>query len=372
MRRIVSAREQVELLSPWREARRPSIRLPEVRGDFLDRVGLTQDFFRNNQYSWIDSLSPREIAEARLWYPVGHGWGEEMARRTDSFPLKAHAVISATSSQRRWISKNLGRSSNLGDTHLLLTSPLGSVERLGGKSAKSNLVKAHRILAAPDDRDSVIAAFLGYDSKGRPKRVRDAEKTYNFMTLLDHPQTGGAGNYMLHPVVNDSWAGRSGLFSREQWERAKLMSSRTNRPVRDFLKWPSKGTGEGLDAPKPEKAYDPETDEWYKTGEMVPPSLSEIAARVLKYGGAYERLSNATRAAAARHGLDYAYEAQTGIWTAISGNENPVGPPNPNVDLNSIDHPEELWNEMWKRSNSGLVIPGHHDPDSPNGGLIVP
>jgi len=375
MRRIVTAREQHEMLAPWRAPRvaaRPGLRLPPVRGKWLDEVGFTQDFFRRNQNSWIDSLTPREIAEASLWYPVGHEWGEHMAARHGVFPLKVHAVNAATSSQRRWISKNLGRSSNLGDTHLLLTSPPGSVEHLGGKSGASNLVKAHRVLAAPDDRDSVLAEFIGYDKHGKPKRVADTRKTYNFTTLLDDPETGGAFNYLAHPVVNDSWAGRSGLWSRGAYERARERSSRSNGPIAIYLRYPGKeigeveGTGEGLDKPNPETAYDPETKTWYKTGRMVPPSASEVAARVIVKGGAYDRLSNATRAAAARHGLPFAHEAQAAIWAAISGNKNPSGVPRPDVDLDSIEHPEELYNEMWARRASGLVA-----PQNP-GGLILP
>ena len=369
MRRVVSAREQVEMLSPWRGPRvaaRPGLRLPDVRGKTLDDFGFTQDFFRRNAYSWIDSLSPQELAEGALWYPVGHEWGEHMAARHGVFPLKVHAVNAATSSQRRWISKNLGRSSNLGDTHLLLSSPPGSVTELGGNSAKSNLEKANRILAVPDDRDSVMAAFIGHTRDGRQKRIADSEKTYNFMTTLDNPEIGGPGNYMAHPVVNDSWAGRAGLVSRSQYEKARERSSRTNRPIVDFIKYPGKGTGKGLDRYKPETAYDPESRQWYKTGNMLPPSFSEVAARVIGYGGGYGRLSNAVRAAAARHGLDYAHEAQAGIWAAISRNKNPSAPPRPDLDLDSIEHPEELYNEMWARRASGLVA-----PQNP-GGLILP
>jgi hypothetical protein len=366
MRRITTAREQHEMLSPWREAARPGLRLPEVRGKTLDGFGFTQDHFRRNAYSWIDSLTPEELALGGLWYPVGHEWGEHIARRHGAFPLKVHAVNAATSTQRRWISKNLGRSSNLGDTYLLITSPLGSVTELGGKSAKSNLAKANRILAAPDDRDSVTAAFIGHDRDGRPKRIADSEKTHSFMTLLDDPETGGPGNYMAQPVVNDSWAGRAGIVSREQYERAKERASRTDRPIVDFIKYPGKGTGKGLDRFKPETAYDPETRQWYKTGEMLPPSFSEVAARVIGYGGGYTRMSNAVRAAAHRHGLDYAHQAQAGIWAAISGNKNPLVAPRPDVDLDSIEHPEELYNEMWARRASGLVAP--RDP----GGLTLP
>lgn len=366
MRRITTAREQVEMLAPWRSAARPGLRFQPVRGRWLDDAGLTQEFFRRNQYSWIDSLTDRELAEAALWYPVGNEWGEHMAARYGVLPLKVHATNAATSSQRRWISKNLGRSSNLGDTHLLLSSPLGSVESLGGKSGASNLVKAHRVLAAPDDRDSVLAAFVGYDKNGRPKRIADTQKTYNFTTLLDDPYTGGAGNYRAHPVVNDSWAGRSGLWSRSVYERARERASRSNGPIALYLKYPGKGTGKGLDAPKPETAYDPETKTWYKTGELLPPSASEVAARVITKGGAYERLSNATRAAAARRGLPFAHEAQAGIWAAISQNKNYQGPPRPDVDLDSIEHPEELYNELWARRASGLIAP--HNPS----GLILP
>lgn len=366
MRRILTARQQAEMLSPWRSAARPGLRFAPVRGKWLDSAGLTQDFFRRNQYSWIDSLTPQELAEGGLWYPVGHEWGEHMAARHGVYPLKVHAVNAATSSQRRWISKNLGRSSNLGDTHLLISSPLGSVESLGGKSGGSNLVKAHRVLASPDDRGSVMAAFIGYDKHGNPKRIADTQKTYNFATLLDNPETGGAGNYREQPVVNDSWAGRSGLWSRPVFEKARERSSRSNVPMREYLKYPGKGTGKGLDTLSPEKAYDPETKTWYKTGEMLPPSASEVAARVITRGGAYERLSNATRAAAARHGLPYAHQAQAAIWAAISGNKNPSAPPRHELDLDSIEHPEELWNEMWSRHASGLIA-----PQNP-GGLILP
>lgn len=365
MRRVITAREQVEMLDPWvRKAARPGLRLPKVRGDWLDRAGLTQDFFRRNQYSWIDSLTPEEIALGSLWYPVGHEWGEHMGGRHGMLPYKVHAVVAATSPQRRWISKNLGRNSNLGDAHSLISSPPGSVTRLDGISGSSNLRKAIRVLAAPDDRDAVLAAFLGHDKHGRPNSIKGAEKTHAFLTTLDDPTHGGPGNYMSHLVVNDSWNGRAGLFSREQWDRAKLMSSRTNRPMRDFLKWPGKGTGKGLDKPTDNKKFNPATGRWEL--QDGPPSLSEIAARVIGKGGAYGRLSNATRAAAARHGLDYAHEAQAAIWAAISGNENRFGTPAPGVDLHSMGHPEELWNEMWARRSSGLIAP--RDP----GGLVPP
>ena len=360
MRRIVTAREQHEMLSPWRQAARPSIRLPHVKADYLDSIGLTQDKFRRNAYSWIDSLSDHELAESGLWYPVAHDWNEEMARRHNVFPFKVHAVNAATSPQRRWISKNMGRSSNLGDTHLLISSPFGTVDRIGGKSGRGNLEKANRILAAPDDRDAVLAAFLGNRS------LRDVLKTHAFMTTMDDPETGGPGNYRAHPVVVDSWQGRAGLFSREQWERAEQLSSRTNRPIEDFLKYPGKGTGEGLGKQVREKLENPDTGKWEYTGELVDPSLSEVAARVLKKGGGYNRIANSVRAAAARRGLDYTHAAQAGMWRAISGNENPDGPPHPDVDLDSIDHPEELYNELWARRASGLVAPRDL------GGLVLP
>ena len=367
MRRVVSAREQVELLSPWlglRVAARPSLRLPDPRGRWLDAAGLTQKLFRRNQYSWIDSLTPLELALGALWYPVGHEWGEHMADRFGVLPYKVHAVVSATSPQRRWITKNLERSSNLGDAHLLLSSPPGSVPRLGGKSGHRNLEKANAVLAASDDRDSVAAAFLGMLPDGRPKRISDARKTWAFLTTLDDPETGGAGNYREQPVVNDSWAGRASLWSREQWERAKELHSRTNLPMEYFLKYPGKGTGEGLDAPVKKNDQD-EDGNWFTVG-YFPPSPSDVAARVIDKGGAYERMSNATRAAAHRAGLAFAHEGQAGIWAAISGNQNALNDPRHELDLHSIDHPEELYNEMWSRRASGLVA-----PQNP-GGLVLP
>lgn len=360
MRRVLTAREQAEMLSPWHEPRvaaRPYLRLPSVRGDLLDKMGLTQELFRRNQYSWIDSLTPEELRLGALWYPVGHEWVEHMAARHGIMPLKAHAVVSATSPQRRWITKNLGGSSNLGDAHLLLSSHPGAVTYIGGKNGKRNLDKANAVLAASDDPDAVLAAFLGYDKKGRPKRIADVAKTWAFMHTLHDPEVGGAGNYMAQPVVNDSWAGRSGLWSRGQWERAKQRASRSNGDMREYLDYPNKGTGVGFDAPKPEKVYNPDTDSWEATGLMVPPSLSEVAARVLGKGGGYERMSNATRAAAKRAGLPFAHEAQAAIWAAISGNTNPISDPRHELDLHSIDHPEELYNEMWSRRASGLVVP---------------
>lgn len=358
MRRILTAREQVEMLSPWRQqtAARPGLRLPDVRGKWLDAAGLTQERFRHNYYSWIDSLTPEELATGGLWYPVGHDWGEHVARRTGLHPLKIHSLVSATSPRRRWISQNLGSESNLGDAYKIASLPPGAVTELGGLSGKSNLEKASRIRVAADDPDSVTAAFLGYFPDGRPKQPKHSPKTWDFVTTLHDPEHGGAFNYMAQPAVADVWAGASMLFSREQWERAKELKRRNGGLMRDYLKYPGKGTELGLDKPILDK----------ETGVWKPPPISEVVARVISHGGAYDRMRNAMRAGAARHGLPFTHIGQASVWGAISGNPTPTGEPRPDIDIDSIEHPEELYNELWARRASGLITP--RNP----GGLVVP
>jgi hypothetical protein len=357
MRRITTAREQHEMLAPWRQAARPGIRLPRTKADYLDSIGLTQDKLKHNYYSWLDSLTPEQIATGGLWYPVGHDWGEHVGRRTGLHPLKVHSLVSATSPRRLWISQNLGRQSNLGDAYLIATNPPGAVPKLGGLSGKSNLDKANRIRAAAEDPDSIMEAFLGhFPATGKPKRPRDTPKTHDFVTTLHDPETGGAFNYMAQPAVGDVWATLSCLFSRDQWDRADTLRRRNGGLIVDYLKYPGKGEDEGLGKFVLNK----------KTGEWEEPPLSEVAARVVDRGGGYDRVRNAMRAGAARHQLPFAHIGQAAVWGEISKNPTPTGQPNPDVDLDSIEHPEELYHELWARRASGLVAP--RDP----GGLILP
>lgn len=352
MPRFLRAREQVELLAAW--GPRKYIRLPDVRGDALDAMGFTQKKFQHNYYSWIDPIPDRDLEMAGLWYPVGNDWGEHQARVHGVHPLKAHAVVAATSPKRLWVSQNLGRKSNLGDAHLILSHPdPQSIPRLGGQSGSSNLLKAKRVMAAPDDPDAIKQAFLGWDKFGRPNRPNKSPKTWDFLTTLNDPESGGAYNYMAQPGVADSWAGQSMLWSREEYEKAR----RTGNP----LWYPGIGTGEGLDKPKPEKKQNPETGEWELTGRLIPPGPSDVAGKVLRLGGAYARMRNAMRAGAARRQLPFTHMGQAAVWTDISGNPLPQGQPNWDLDLDSIEHPEELNNELWARRASGLIAPT--DPD---------
>jgi hypothetical protein len=357
MRRIVTARQQVEMLQPWlRVADRPPAgrrirRLPDVRADKLDELGYTQRKFNHNMLTWLDAATDEDKRQGALWYPVGHHWGQHMADRAGVHPDKVYGVMSKTSPQRKWISTALNGNSNLGDTHRIIFGA-GQPEligRLGGKSGGDNLRQALRVMGAPDHPDAIRDAFLGMDSRGRVRRPRDIAKTYDFFTALRDPESGGAYNYMDQPAVIDSWAGRSGLWTRDRWMDAHS----GGRP----LDYPGRGTGKGLDTPVKVKEVNPDTGQWEFTGRLKRPGATDIAARVIGYGGGYDRLRNAVRNAASVHDMPYSHEAQATIWRLISGNENPAGQPNPDLDLHSIDHPEHLYHEMWARHGNGLYLP---------------
>jgi hypothetical protein len=357
MRRIVTARQQVEMLQPWlRVADRPPAgrrirRLPDVRADKLDELGYTQRKFNHNMLTWLDAATDEDKRQGALWYPVGHHWGRHMADRAGVHPDKVYGVMSKTSPQRKWISTALNGNSNLGDTHRIIFGA-GQPEligRLGGKSGGDNLRQALRVMGAPDHPDAIRDAFLGMDSRGRVRRPRDIAKTYDFFTALRDPESGGAYNYMDQPAVIDSWAGRSGLWTRDRW----IDAHSGGRP----LDYPGRGTGKGLDTPVKVKEVNPDTGRWEFTGRLKRPGATDIAARVIGYGGGYDRLRNAVRNAASVHDMPYSHEAQATIWRLISGNENPAGQPSPDLDLHSIDHPEHLYHEMWARHGNGLYLP---------------
>jgi hypothetical protein len=314
----------------------------------LDALGITQRKLNGNFMSWMDTLSDQDKAEGGLWYPTGNDWGHYMSQLHGAHPDKVFGVMSKMSPQRDW-------HGNLDDVHMIASNyhqNPDAIRRPPGISGNDNLKQSLRVFGAEDDPDAIHAAFLGTKKNGRgqliPRLSKDLPKTYDFYQALRDPETGGAGNYMLHPAVVDSWMSRSMLWSKNAWDKAQA----GGRP----LSWPGKGTGEGLDKHLPVKKLNPETGEYQVVGTR-PPNARDVAARVVGLSGGYDRMRNAMRNGAAVHDMPFSHGAQAAVWKAISGNANPD--PTPQYgDLSEIHHdPRGLWNEMWARRASGLHVP---------------
>lgn len=332
--RILSQAEQYS----WRTAAGRRLRLPHVKADTLDSMGITQRKLNGNYLSWLSDVSPEKMAEAGLWYPVGHEWGDHISQAHGVHPDKVYGVMSKTSPQRKWLD-------NLVDTHNIVSNyhhnPAGILTP-GGISGSDNLKQALRVMAAPDDEDAIMAAFMG------GKRPREVPKTLDFRHTLRDPEMGGEYNYMQQPGVVDSWMGRTMLWRKNRFQDA--MSG--GRP----LTWPGKGTGKGLDKSTPVKKKNPHTGKWEAVGER-PPNARDVALRVLGLGGGYDRMRNAMRNGAAVMGLPYTHIGQAAVWNDIGGTPNPEHEARPDLDLHSIDDPTELYKEMWARNASGLHVP---------------
>lgn len=338
MRRVVSAREQVEMLSPWSREAAGRLRLPQVKANTLDDMGITQRKLNGNFLSWLSEADDRRKEEGLLWYPVGHDWGAHISDRHDEHTDKVYGVMSKTSPQRDWIN-------NIGDSHNIVSNfrmnPSGIITP-GGISGSDNLRQSMRIMSAADDPDAIHEAFMG------GKRPRDIPKTLDFYRTLRNPEEGGAFNYMDQPGVVDSWMGRTMLWTKNRWEDANS----GGRP----LTWPGKGTGKGLDKHVVVKKKDPESGLYRPVGTR-PPNARDVALRAIKYGGGYDRMRNAMRNGAAVVGMPYTHGAQAAVWNMIGGTPNPEHVAHPDVDLHDIDHPTDLYNELWARHASGLHVP---------------
>lgn len=357
--RITTARQQIELLSPWCSPVHlitvaGRLRLPDVPSKGLDALGITQRKLNGNFMSWMDQLSDQDKQEGSMWYPAGNDWGHHAAELHNVHPDKAFGVMSKTSPQRAWYD-NLADTENIVGNHRY--SP-HEIVKPGGISGSDNLRQSMRVMDAPDDPEAIHAAFLGTKNikrKGQsvaiPRTPGDLPKTYDFMRTLRDPEEGGAGNYLAQPGVADSWMSRSMLWSKDKWDDAQ----NGGKP----LTWPGQGTGEGLDKHLPVKKPNPATGKWEVVGSK-PPSARDVAARVTGMGGGYDRMRNAMRNGAAAHDMPFTHGAQAAVWKSISGNQNPSGVPNHDVDPFYIEHPGERWDEMWNRRASGLHVPANH------------
>lgn len=351
MPRIIRAREQYQMLHPWRREAAPRVRFPEIPSKGLDALGFTQRKLNGNFMSWMDTLSDQDKAEGGLWYPTGNDWGHHMAELHGEHPDKAFAVLSKMSPQRDWYG-------NLGDAHNVISNyrrnPSGILTP-AGISGTDNLRQSLRVMAADDDPEAIHAAFLGTKNVVRggqriavPRTAKDLPKTYDFYTALRDPETGGAGNYAAQPAVADSWMSRSMLWSKKRWDDAH----NGGRP----LSWPGKGTGQGLDKPLPVKKMNPNTGRYEVVG-VRPANARDVAARVVGLSGGYDRMRQAMQYGAARHGMPFAHGAQAAVWKAISGNANPDPTPRYDDPADIQHDPAGLWDEQWARRASGLHVP---------------
>lgn len=327
----------------------PRSQFPEIPSKGLDALGIGQKKLNGNFMSWMDQLSDQDKNEGGLWYPTGHDWGHHMADLHGRHPDKVFGAMSKYSPQRDWYA-NLADAHNIAQFH-----GRGEVPRPGGISATDNHRQAMRVFDAPDDPDSINAAFLGTKNVNRggqkvaiPRTPKDIPKTHDFYTALRDPEAGGAFNHAAQPAVADSWMSRAMLWPKHEWDDAKA----GGKP----LAWPGQGTGEGLDKHLPVKKPNPETGKWEVVGSK-PPTARDVAARVTGMGGGYDRMRQAMQFGAQQHGMPFAHGAQAAVWKSISGNDNPN--PNPqHSDLSEIQHdPGGLWNEQWARRASGLHAP---------------
>lgn len=346
--RITSAREQFELLSAWsEEALRTAAgrsQFPAIPSKGLDALGISQRKLNGNFNSWMDTLSDQDKAEGGLWYPTGNDWGHHQAQEHGRHPDKMFGVMSKMSPQRDWYG-------NLDDAQMMAQhhgrNP-GGISKPAGISGTDNLRQSMRVMDAPDDPDSINAAFLGTKNVGgRPvaRTPRDLPKTHDFYTALRDPEAGGAGNHAAQPAVADSWMSRSMLWSKDKWDQAQA----GGKP----LTWPGQGTGEGLDKHLPVKKPNPETGKWEVVGSK-PPTARDVAARVTGMGGGYDRMRQAMQQGAARHDMPFAHGAQAAVWKQISGNKNPN---DPEFDHSKVGPHGTQWNQMWNQRASGLHVP---------------
>jgi hypothetical protein len=328
-------------------------RAPETPSKGMDALGFDQKKLNNNFMSWMNELSDRDKEEGGLWYPTGNDWGHHAAELYQQHPDKVFGVMSKTSPQRAWYA-------NLADTENVVSNHRHTPENIvkpGGVSGGNNLQQALRVMDADDDPESIHSAFLGTKKvkrKGQPVAIprtpRDLPKTYDFMRTLRDPEEGGAHNYGEQPGVVDSWMSRSMLWPKEAWDEAKA----GGKP----LSWPGKGTGKGLDTPKPDKKVNPHTGRYEVVG-TIPPSARDVAARVTGIAGGYDRMRNAMRHGASAHNMPFTHGAQAAVWKSISGNQNPSGMPS-GEDPFYIEHPGDRWDEMWNQRASGLHVPADH------------
>lgn len=346
--RITTAREQVEMLSPWTLTAAPRrTRFEQIPSKGLDALGITQRKLNGNFNSWMDTLSDQDKEEGGLWYPTGNDWGQHKAAEHDRHPDKIFGAMSKLSPQRKWYD-NLDDADNIAANH---GHNPGGILKPAGISGGDNLKQASRVFDAEDHPDAIEAAFLG------GKKISDIPKTYDFKTNLADPERGGAHNYAAQPGTVDSWMGRSMLWSKKAWDEHHAGGKQ--------LSWPGKGTGQGLDKGSPIKKVDPATGKWQVVG-VKPANARDVAARITKMSGGYGRMRQAMQQGAARHEMPFTHGAQAAVWKQISKNKNPN---DPEFEHDKVGPAGTLWNQKWNQRASGLVAP---EQGAGPGGLHIP
>lgn len=88
--RITTAREQVEMLSPWTLTAAPRrTRFEQIPSKGLDALGITQRKLNGNFNSWMDTLSDQDKEEGGLWYPTGNDWVNTRPQNTIAIPTRS-------------------------------------------------------------------------------------------------------------------------------------------------------------------------------------------------------------------------------------------------------------------------------------------
>lgn len=332
-------KQKVALLPEYRmsktaaPAKRKAPAKPKSDSPWMDKHGYTQDVLNRNALAWWDGLNPQQKHEAAYWYPVFSDWASEMAQRQGLHNDKGAGVVAATSPLRRW-------DGNLQDAHSVLVNHphnQGAIKKPPGLGAGKNIIRAKRVMDAPDDPAAIRAALTE-----RSDDPDAAKKITNFHDLGVNPEHGGAYNYADQPVVIDSWMPRGILahpddVARHGGDSMELVPpSLRDRKVKKANK------------------FNRETGQWESQGHR-PPNLRDVGIWALGNKGGYDRMANALRHVAEQRQLPFAHIAQAGIWNGLGGTPNPTADtpaPHDAGPLTHITDPNALYDEMWRRSGA--------------------
>lgn len=318
MRRVVSAREQVELLSPWKHrAAAPSLIVPRrlsgplvIPSPSLDKHGWSQDRLNANALSHWDNADELTRHEAGFWYPVAHQWSDHITGHLGMHPHKGYGIIAASSPLRRW-------DGNLQDAHNFFThyphSP-ENVRKPPGPAGGQNLARMQQVFHAADDPAAIRAAL----SSNKAGTI--APKISNFHDNMEDP-------HAPDPVTIDSWMPRGILWGHDEepW-------------IPDELNIPN------------------------AKGNL--PTPRDIGLKALGWTGGYDRMAEAIRHVARERGLEIANIPQAGIWSKLGGTPSPDDsmPDHPDGPLSYINDPSALYHYTWAQHSrqhpSGLYVPG--------------
>jgi len=304
--RIVTAREQFEMLAPW-------LRIAAPRQTSLDKYGFTQDVLNRNALSHWDALPDHMKAQAADWYPQAHQMAHGFARDFGHHPNHAMGVFAALSPLRRW-------DGNLQDAHNFLQHVHGDQSQIKnppGPASRQNIARAHRVMATdPSDHANILAALSSSNDPDSAKKIR------NFYGNISNPDDP-------NPVTIDSWMPRGVLWGHGQPQTIPGDLAHKMVPIK-------KKQDDGSHVVVGERPF----------------NARDLGIKAVGWAGGYDRMADAVRHVAQQRGLPQAHVAQAGIWNGLAGYEYPDEPDAPPL------HTE--GSTQFVNDRSGLYVPKNY------------